>query len=169
MLTVPARPGTPGAPPLVIPLFCLSRLPLYRLSLSLHSLPKMVLPKMTTIKTYDTLEVQEVDGTEGKVIYVWLNQPKSRNACSYELLEDIAAAYTDLSTNFDARVIVMAGRGKTFCAGANLKSPPTKGDGSNLKTFREVGYTKRVLVTFHRVLFHRHATQLHAGFEPGVR
>ena len=38
-----------------------------------------------------------------------------------QLLEDIAAAYTALSSNFEIRVIVMAGRGKSFCAGADLK------------------------------------------------
>ena len=41
-----------------------------------------------------------------------------------QLLEDIAAAYTALSSNFEIRVIVMAGRGKSFCAGADLKVRP---------------------------------------------
>ena len=92
---------------------------------------------LRTIRTYDNIEVQVDDASEGKVVYVWLSSPKTRNACSYELLDDIATCYTDLSTNFDARVIVMAGRGKSFCAGANLKKPPNKGDGTDLSTFRE--------------------------------
>ena len=105
---------------------------------------------LRTIRTYDNIEVQVDDASEGKVVYVWLNSPKTRNACSYELLDDIATCYTDLSTNFDARVIVMAGRGKSFCAGANLKRPPNKGDGTELTTFREARCVSRKSSAFAR-------------------
>lgn len=97
--------------------------------------------KMTTIQKLDTVTVQSVDGTDGKIVYVWLDRPEARNACSLELLEDLATAYNQLSRNFDVRVIVMAGKGKTFCAGADLKKPPSKG--FNLQTHREARHASK--------------------------
>ena len=90
----------------------------------------------TTIAALDTVEVQSLNGSDGKIAYVWLNRPQQRNACSVQLLEDIAAAYGMLSRHYEVRVIVMAGRGKSFCAGADLNTPPTKGT-TYLETYRQ--------------------------------
>ena len=97
----------------------------------------------TIIHKYETVTVEEVNGTDGKIVYVYLNRPKQRNACSTQLLDDMAKAYTTLSYNYKVRVIILAGRGKSFCAGADFSAPPNKGLGTKLDTFREVRHATK--------------------------
>ncbi len=69
---------------------------------------------------YDTLVIE----SQGPVAYVWLNRPERRNALNTRALEEIAAAFTDLQRNFETSVVVLGGRGPSFCAGADRKDPP---------------------------------------------
>ena len=57
---------------------------------------------------------------EGFVARVWLNRPEVRNAFNADLIPELAAAFTALGTDDDVRAIVLGGRGKAFCAGADL-------------------------------------------------
>jgi enoyl-CoA hydratase/carnithine racemase len=61
---------------------------------------------------------------EGPVATVWLNRPEVRNAINQTMLEELAAAYHQLATRFDIRVVVLGGRGSSFCAGADRKDAP---------------------------------------------
>lgn len=61
---------------------------------------------------------------EGPILRVWLNRPARRNALDATTLEEIAALYAGLATDFDTRVVVLGGRGEAFCAGADRKDPP---------------------------------------------
>ncbi len=61
---------------------------------------------------------------EGPVAAVWLNRPEARNAINQTMLEELADAYRHLATRFDIRVIVLGGRGPSFCAGADRKDAP---------------------------------------------
>jgi enoyl-CoA hydratase/carnithine racemase len=61
---------------------------------------------------------------DGPVLRVWLDRPERRNALSGPALEEIAALFGALQTDFDARVVVLGGRGPSFCAGADRKEPP---------------------------------------------
>ena len=65
----------------------------------------------------------EVERT-GPVLRVWLNRPERRNALDGATLEEIAALFTDLQRDFESRVVILAGRGLSFSAGADRKSPP---------------------------------------------
>lgn len=71
---------------------------------------------------YETLTL-EIDGA---VARVWLNRPQRRNALNALALEEIAAVFTELQTSFESRVIVLGGRGPSFCAGADRKDPPAR-------------------------------------------
>jgi methylglutaconyl-CoA hydratase len=57
---------------------------------------------------------------EGFVARVWLNRPEVRNAFNADLIPDLAAAFTALGNDEGVRAIVLGGRGKVFCAGADL-------------------------------------------------
>ena len=57
---------------------------------------------------------------DGGVVRVSLNRPESRNALSGELLEELRLALDGLSKDPSVRVLVLAGEGKDFCAGADL-------------------------------------------------
>jgi methylglutaconyl-CoA hydratase len=57
---------------------------------------------------------------DGAVARVWLDRPEVRNALNGELIRALAAAFTALAAAGDVRAIVLGGRGKAFCAGADL-------------------------------------------------
>lgn len=57
---------------------------------------------------------------QGPVATLWLNRPAVRNALDEALLAQITQAVNGLERNDAVRVLVLAGRGKAFCAGADL-------------------------------------------------
>lgn len=62
----------------------------------------------------------ELDG-DGEVLRVWLNRPEARNAHDQTMIAEVADTFTAISAQSDYRVVVLGGRGKTFCAGADRK------------------------------------------------
>jgi methylglutaconyl-CoA hydratase len=52
--------------------------------------------------------------------FVLLDRPNVHNAFNDELVRQITEAFTDLGRREDVRVVVLAGNGKSFCAGADL-------------------------------------------------
>ena len=54
------------------------------------------------------------------VAEVWLNRPDVRNAFNSAVIAELAAAFTTLGADTTLRAIVLGGRGKAFCAGADL-------------------------------------------------
>lgn len=72
--------------------------------------------------TYETLAVER----DGAVARVWLARPAVRNALDTTTLDELAAAFTALRAEPDVQVIVLGGRGPSFCAGADRKNPPAR-------------------------------------------
>ena len=68
------------------------------------------------MKTYETLETQITN----QVATIWLNRPDIRNAFNEVMIGELIKAMNEVSAMQDVRVIVMRGRGKSFCAGADL-------------------------------------------------
>ena len=62
----------------------------------------------------------EVEHAGDGVSVLWLNRPDKLNALHRALWDDIPAAVAQLDTDPETRVIVLAGRGKAFCAGIDL-------------------------------------------------
>lgn len=54
------------------------------------------------------------------VAEVWLNRPDVRNAFNDSVVAELTDTFTRLSADTDLRVVVLGGRGKAFCAGADL-------------------------------------------------
>src|SRR5689334_11433815 len=54
------------------------------------------------------------------VVRLTLNRPERRNALSLKLLRELERAIAKVSEDADARVVVIAGAGKVFCAGHDL-------------------------------------------------
>jgi enoyl-CoA hydratase len=77
---------------------------------------------------WDNLEIESADG----VSTLWLNRPDKLNALHRPLWDDIPAAVAELDADEATRVIVLAGRGKAFCAGIDLidHAPALAGGGS---------------------------------------
>jgi enoyl-CoA hydratase/carnithine racemase len=58
---------------------------------------------------------------DGGVVTLTLNRPEQFNALSQALLTELEKALADIAEDETARVLVIAGAGKAFCAGHDLK------------------------------------------------
>ncbi len=65
---------------------------------------------------HETIEIQGGLG----VAVLWLNRPEVRNAFNETMIAELSAAFGELDENPAVRAVVLAGRGKVFCAGADL-------------------------------------------------
>lgn len=72
----------------------------------------------------ETLELE----ADGPVLRVWLNRPQRRNAHGQQMLVELGDVFEALNTEFDVRVVVLAGRGLSFCAGHDRKEEPVTVD-----------------------------------------
>ncbi len=70
-------------------------------------------------KRYETLEITEEDG--GHIVVCTLNRPKSLNALSIQMLSDLGdfLSVVEQPTS-TARVLLLCGKGRAFCSGADL-------------------------------------------------
>ena len=66
--------------------------------------------------SYETLDIEH----QGAVATVWMNRPEVLNAFNEQLIDDLAAACRALEGDASVRVVVLAGRGRHFSAGADL-------------------------------------------------
>jgi methylglutaconyl-CoA hydratase len=57
---------------------------------------------------------------QGAVATLWLNRPQQRNAFDEVLIDSLTVALRQLDEDDTVRVVVLAGRGPAFCAGADL-------------------------------------------------
>ena len=64
---------------------------------------------------------------KGRIAYLTLNRPESRNALSYELMGELEKAWVDFRDDDDLWVAILTGAGKAFCAGLDLKERAAQG------------------------------------------
>jgi methylglutaconyl-CoA hydratase len=72
---------------------------------------------------FGTIEVA-VDGPVGSV---WLNRPRIHNAINAEMISELTEAFGSLDRDPAVRVVVLSGRGRSFCVGADLNWMREKG------------------------------------------
>jgi methylglutaconyl-CoA hydratase len=65
------------------------------------------------------LEKTETEVKDGQIT-IWLNQPEIRNAINLSLIEELIEVFKWISTQKNIVVIVLRGRGNSFCAGADI-------------------------------------------------
>lgn len=71
--------------------------------------------------TTDTRESIVLRRDEGGVATLTLNRPQQFNSLSFEMLEALIAVVDEIARDESVRVVVLAGEGKAFCAGHDLK------------------------------------------------
>jgi enoyl-CoA hydratase len=59
---------------------------------------------------------------DGHVATLWLDRPEKRNAMAKSFWTDLPFAMAELGDDPEVRVIVMAGKGKSFCVGLDISS-----------------------------------------------
>ena len=57
---------------------------------------------------------------DGVIGFITLNRPEKRNAMNVALWDSLNDAIGDAEKDSDARVIIVRGEGKSFCAGLDL-------------------------------------------------
>lgn len=68
------------------------------------------------MSSYQTLTIER----DGRVATIWMSRPEVFNAFDEQLIEDLHNACRELDQEAGVRVVVLAGRGKHFSAGADL-------------------------------------------------
>lgn len=82
---------------------------------------------------YETVLVER----HGPVAVIAMNRPDKLNAFDGRLCEDLAAAMAEVEADASVRVVVLAGEGRAFCAGADLS-------GASL----DAGVTEKLMTVF---------------------
>jgi len=68
------------------------------------------------MKNYDTIELE----IKNDVGTVWLNRPQIHNAFNEVMIAELIEMFKEIKSMSDVRIVVLRGRGKSFCAGADL-------------------------------------------------
>lgn len=65
---------------------------------------------------------------EGAVARITIDRPEARNAFNEELIADLTTAFAEVGEALEVRVVVLAGEGKAFSAGADLAMMQRQGE-----------------------------------------
>ena len=98
------------------------------------------------------------------VATVTMNRPAQRNAMNSAMLTDLRAAFDDLESRRDVRVVVVRGAGSAFCAGMDLKEMESRG-GARDPEADVVGVLQRVERSRHPTLALVHGDAIAGGCE----
>lgn len=94
--------------------------------------------------SFQTLEIEMAN----QVATIWMNRPDVHNAFDETLIAELTTACQQLDKDQTVRVVVLAGRGKSFSAGADLnwmKRAANNGVDENLNDARALARMLRVL------------------------
>ena len=83
----------------------------------------------------------------GAVGYIWLNRPEVHNAFDAALIAELTAAFQQLSEDDAIRVIVLAGRGKSFSAGAQVQWMRQQGSATHEENLRDAQLLAKLFQT----------------------
>lgn len=112
---------------------------------------------------YETLEITRDAG----VATLWMNRPDVHNAFNEQLIAELTAACRELDADDSVRVMVLAGRGKSFSAGADLNWMRRAADASveeNLHDARKLAGMLRTLAEMQKPTIARvHGAALGGG------
>lgn len=82
---------------------------------------------MNAPATAAQIEPLVLERREGGVVHLTLNRPAQFNSLSEEMLAALAASLQAIAEDKTARVVVLGGAGKAFCAGHDLKQMKANG------------------------------------------
>lgn len=88
--------------------------------------------------TYETLVLTVAD----QIATIELNRPEAMNSITLQMCAELAEVFTETDNNPDVRVVVVTGRGRAYCAGADLSGGSEALDiegRADLSEFRDEG------------------------------
>ena len=95
-------------------------------------------------RMFETVEIEKTSA----VATLWMNRPEVHNAFNAQVIDDLTRAFQTLGADDSVRVVVLAGRGKSFSAGADLnwmKAAGEAGREANLEDARRLAGMLRAL------------------------
>lgn len=96
--------------------------------------------------SYQTLEIEQ----HTQWATIWLNRPDVRNAFNETSIAEITHAFRQLDNARDVRVIVLAARGKAFCAGADLNWMKKMASHTDAENLADAGALAEMLRVIYR-------------------
>jgi len=96
---------------------------------------------------YQSLQIEIETG----VATVWMNRPERHNAFDETLIEELTAAFLQLDQDSRVRAVVLAGRGKSFSAGADLNWMRKAASYTLDENLRDARALAAMLRTIHRL------------------
>ena len=90
-----------------------------------------------------TAEPELLRANAGGIVTLTLNRPQQFNALSSSLIDALQRAVDDIAANPEVRVVVIAGAGRAFCAGHDLKE---------MRAQREESFVEDVFARFSRLM-----------------
>lgn len=79
--------------------------------------------------SYQFLQLEQ----QNQVATVWINRAELHNAFNTQVIEELHTCFQSLNDRDDVRVVVLAGRGKSFSAGADLNWMKQAGQASQVE------------------------------------
>jgi len=92
----------------------------------------------------DLVELEQ----RGAVMWMWLNRPALHNALDDATVLELTSRFRDLGADPTIRVLVLTGRGASFCAGADIDSMKRLGaadEATNLRAARDLAEMFRAI------------------------
>lgn len=96
---------------------------------------------------FQTLEIE----TRDRVATVWMNRPDAHNAFDETLIHELTEAFESVEKDPQARVMVLAGRGKSFSAGADLNWMKRAAHASAEENRRDARLLSKMIGALHRL------------------
>ena len=75
---------------------------------------------------FETVEIEDNKG----VATIWMNRPDVHNAFNAQVIADLTNSFRTLAAMDSVRIVILAGRGKSFSAGADLHWMKAAGEAS---------------------------------------
>lgn len=91
---------------------------------------------------------------KGHVAYVTLNNPKTLNALSYPMMDDLNRLLDDMNDDRDVWGVIFTGAGRAFCAGADLKGDASKGKSAFKDSPFPLEANREMRIGIHRTFTH---------------
>jgi 2-(1,2-epoxy-1,2-dihydrophenyl)acetyl-CoA isomerase len=88
---------------------------------------------------------------DGKIAAVFLNEPDSLNALSASIKEDLINVLTDIERNDNLKVVILAGKGRAFCAGGDIKAMKRNEHMTAQEIKDNMDYTVQIITKIYRM------------------
>lgn len=82
-------------------------------------------------------ETLEIERSAAGVATLWMNRPEQHNAFNAQVIGELTAAFRQVDADPEVRVMVLAGRGKSFSAGADIAGMRAAGSATEAANFTD--------------------------------